>query len=148
MTKTNIDLFKLKGGKRKNGHKLDCTCHICENMKNKANRGGYTDEKIKNEEYKLGGTKKPNGHRKNCSCPICKNMNKSKKNKKLSKKGGLGLEDLTDTIENNEKTDLNETKANETDYENFEKNLNGGKKHRNTKYLHRFKKKNISRKLK
>ena len=31
----------MGGAKRKNGHKSTCSCHICENMKNKARRGGY-----------------------------------------------------------------------------------------------------------
>ena len=44
------DVMKFNGGKRKNGHKLDCLCHICENMKNKAKRGGYKDELEKQKE--------------------------------------------------------------------------------------------------
>ena len=40
MTGSNINEVKLIGGKRKNGHKMDCECHICQNMKNKAKRGG------------------------------------------------------------------------------------------------------------
>jgi hypothetical protein len=41
---SDTDTVKLKGGKRKNGHKLDCSCHICENMKAKAKRGGYKED--------------------------------------------------------------------------------------------------------
>jgi len=78
----DINESKLIGGKRKNGHKLDCTCHICENMKNKARRGGYEEEVEKEQEKKMGGSKKKNGHRKDCTCPICKNM------QNLKKKGG------------------------------------------------------------
>lgn len=83
---SNIDNIKLGGARQKNGHKLNCKCHICENMRNKAKRGGYTDEMIKETERKKGGSKKKNGHRMDCKCPICKNMARSKKNKK----GGLG----------------------------------------------------------
>lgn len=55
---TNIDDIKLGGAKKKNGHKATCTCHICENMKNKAKRGGYTEEMEKKSEYLKGGYKK------------------------------------------------------------------------------------------
>jgi hypothetical protein len=79
MSKTNIDEVKLGGAKRKNGHKSDCTCHICENMKNKAKRGGYEEEVKIEEEKMMGGSKKKNGHRKDCKCPICKNMKNAKK---------------------------------------------------------------------
>jgi len=85
----DINESKLIGGKRKNGHKLDCTCHICENMKNKARRGGYEEEVEKEQEKKMGGSKKKNGHRKDCMCPICKNMQNLKKkggSKKMRKK--------------------------------------------------------------
>ena len=40
----NINDVKLASGKQKNGHKSNCKCHICENMKNKARRGGYEEE--------------------------------------------------------------------------------------------------------
>ena len=75
----DINDSKLVGGKRKNGHKLNCSCHICENMKNKAKRGGYQEEEEKAKENMMGGSKKKNGHRKACKCPICKNMKNSKK---------------------------------------------------------------------
>lgn len=75
----DINNSKLVGGKRKNGHKSNCSCHICENMKNKAKRGGYEEEVEKEKEYMMGGSKKKNGHRKACKCPICKNMKNSKK---------------------------------------------------------------------
>jgi hypothetical protein len=70
---------KLGGAKRKNGHKSNCTCHICENMKNKAKRGGYKEDAEKEELKKMGGSKKKNGHKPNCKCPICKNMKHAKK---------------------------------------------------------------------
>ena len=46
---SDTDTIKLKGGKRKNGHSLDCECHICENMINKAKRNGYTKDAKKKE---------------------------------------------------------------------------------------------------
>jgi hypothetical protein len=75
----DINQAKLIGGKRKNGHKSNCTCHICENMKNKAITGGYEQELEKEKEKMMGGSKKKNGHRRDCECPICKNMKNSKK---------------------------------------------------------------------
>ena len=70
--------IKLGGAKRKNGHKMNCDCHICENMKNKAKRGGYAKD-VENEELKqMGGSKKKNGHKPDCGCPICKNMSNAK----------------------------------------------------------------------
>jgi len=96
MSKDNIDESKLIGGKRKNGHKLSCDCHICENMENKAKRGGYKEEIEKEQEKMMGGSKKKNGHRKECECPICKNMNNSRKNGKRNgtkkRRGGAGEE--------------------------------------------------------
>ena len=73
------DEVKLGGAKRKNGHKLNCSCHICENMKNKAHRGGYSQEERYKQELMNGGSKKKNGHRSDCKCPICKNMKRAKK---------------------------------------------------------------------
>jgi len=97
MTKNDINQAKLIGGKRKNGHKYDCECHICQNMKNKAKRGGYQEEQEKAEEQKMGGSKKKNGHRANCKCPICKNMLNSKKGGKGWKKGGSRYEEKEGT---------------------------------------------------
>ena len=77
----NIDDFdeqKFVGGKKKNGHKMNCMCPICKNMAAKAKRRGYTDDELKKQEKKKGN-KKANGHRLNCQCPICKNMAKHKK---------------------------------------------------------------------
>ena len=78
---TNIDQAKVMRGKRKNGHKLECQCHICENMKAKASRHGYEEDLQKEQERKMGGPQKKNGHKKDCGCPICKNMNKTRKNR-------------------------------------------------------------------
>jgi hypothetical protein len=88
----DINASKLIGGKRKNGHKLNCACHICENMKNKARRGGYEEEVEKEQEKKMGGSKKKNGHRRDCTCLICKNMRNSKK------RGGSNLNTKTKKI--------------------------------------------------
>jgi hypothetical protein len=79
MSKTNVNEVKLGGARRKNGHKSTCTCHICENMKNKAKRGGYQEELEIEQEKIMGGSKKKNGHRRDCKCPICKNMKNAKK---------------------------------------------------------------------
>ena len=70
---------QLGGARRKNGHKIHCDCHICENMKNKAKRGGYQEDAEKRELQRMGGSKKKNGHKPNCVCPICKNMKNAKK---------------------------------------------------------------------
>jgi len=70
---------QLGGARRKNGHKIHCDCHICENMKNKAKRGGYQEDAERRELQRMGGSKKKNGHKPNCVCPICKNMKNAKK---------------------------------------------------------------------
>ena len=86
----NAPTAQLGGAKRKNGHKANCSCHICENMKNKAKRGGY-EEDVEKEQLKLmGGSKKKNGHKPNCSCPICKNMRNVKKTGKTMKASKSG----------------------------------------------------------
>jgi hypothetical protein len=77
--KPNAPTAQLGGAKRKNGHKANCSCHICENMKNKAKRGGYEEDAEKEQIKLMGGSKKKNGHKPNCACPICKNMKNSKK---------------------------------------------------------------------
>ena len=71
----DVNQIKVIGGKKKNGHKRNCSCHICENMANKARRGGYAEDLEKTQE---GGSKKKNGHRRLCKCPICKNMANAK----------------------------------------------------------------------
>jgi len=101
MVNNDINEVKLMGGKRKNGHKMDCSCHICHNMKNKAKRGGYEEEEEKAEELKKGGSKKKNGHRMNCKCVICKNMSKSKKG---------GSEEESDSDEEKSESDEEEKK--------------------------------------
>ena len=47
----DINKIKLVGGKRKNGHKSNCSCHICENMTKKATRGGYEEDIEKAKKY-------------------------------------------------------------------------------------------------
>ena len=148
MGETSVDQVKLGGAKRKNGHKLTCTCHICENMKNKAKRGGYSEELKKKEEYISGGSKKKNGHRKSCKCPICKNMNNSKKNRKggmrktRKMRGGddsksdEGFESDEDSESDEESESDNESESdeesesdNESDEETID-NKKGGKRKR------------------
>ncbi len=69
----------LGGARKKNGHKLTCSCHICDNMKKKAQRGGYEEEAMRKEERRRGVTQKKNGHKRDCNCPICKNMRNAHK---------------------------------------------------------------------
>lgn len=96
---------QLGGARRKNGHKANCTCHICENMKNKAKRGGYQDDAEKAEMKMNGGSKKKNGHKMNCTCPICKNMKNAKRG------GGKDEEDY-----------MEEDQEKETDFEGGKRN--------------------------
>jgi hypothetical protein len=110
----DINEAKLIGGKRKNGHKLNCICHICENMKNKARRGGYKEEVEKEEEKKMGGSKKKNGHRRDCTCPICKNMRNSKK------RGGSNLNTKTKKILDEEVEEQEITEPNDEELEEQE----------------------------
>ena len=87
-----------QGGKKKrksNGHKANCKCPICKNMKMK--KGGAADDDSSDSDSSsnsesssdsvsdtttdpaiVGGKKKRkgNGHKANCKCPICKNMKK------------------------------------------------------------------------
>jgi hypothetical protein len=77
--KSSAPTAQLGGAKRKNGHKANCSCHICENMKNKAKRGGYEEDAEKEQIKLMGGSKKKNGHKPSCACPICKNMKNAKK---------------------------------------------------------------------
>jgi len=81
----DIDTKNLIGGKRKNGHKIDCKCHICENMTAKAKRHGYEEDLEKEQERKMGGPQKKNGHKKKCVCPICNNMKNMSKSKSVVK---------------------------------------------------------------
>ena len=76
---------QLGGRKKKgNGHKANCACPICKNMKG-SKRGGEDPE----IEFNMGGKKK-NGHKAKCGCPICVNMKHAKgtKRNKRNKHGG------------------------------------------------------------
>ena len=55
--KSSAPMAQLGGAKRKNGHKSNCSCHICENMKNKVKRGGYEQDAVKEELKKMCGSK-------------------------------------------------------------------------------------------
>lgn len=97
---------QLGGARRKNGHKTSCSCHICDNMKNKAKRGGYEEDAEKELVKRMGGSNKKNGHKPNCGCPICKNMKNAKK------KGGADEdEDVPDVKEGGRKKKGNGHKA-------------------------------------
>ncbi len=102
-----------QGGKKKrksNGHKANCKCPICKNMKMK--RGGALDDPSDSDsdsssdsdsDAAMGGGKKKrkgNGHKANCKCPICKNMK--------MKKGGVGpyADDNKEQKDPNENRDL------------------------------------------
>lgn len=89
----------LGGAKRKNGHRMNCDCHICENIKKKHERGGYEEDRQKKIFKLKGGPKKKNGHKPDCDCPICKNM-KNMKNKhgRKTKKHGGGEEEVEDEV--------------------------------------------------
>ena len=116
---TKVDEVKLAGGKRKNGHKYNCSCHICENMKNKARRGGYEDD-IKKIEERKGGSRKKNGHRSTCKCPICKNMKNAKKGGRRTRKkrGGDGDAEDNDVDEKlDDETDSDSDTDSDTDSE-------------------------------
>ena len=138
---SNINTSKLVGGKRKNGHKSNCSCHICENMKNKARRGGYEEEAEKEREYLAGGYKKKNGHRKTCRCPICKNMKNSKKrggsksSRRTKKRRGGEDEDAEDDEvdkkledESEDETDISDEEEDETDTSDEEEEQKGGRR--------------------
>ena len=135
---SSINQSKLMGGKRKNGHKSSCICHICENMKNKARRGGYEEEVEKQKENMMGGSKKKNGHRKACMCPICKNMKNSKKRggskssiRTRRRRGGDNVDDEdTDTSDEEEEMEEEMEEENEDDHENTDESMNGGKRKR------------------
>jgi hypothetical protein len=81
----NVSPTQLGGRKKKgNGHKANCGCPICKNMRG-SKRGGEDPE----IEFKMGGKKK-NGHKANCGCPICVNMKHAKgtKRNRHNKRGG------------------------------------------------------------
>ena len=118
---TGIDENKLAGGKRKNGHSSDCTCHICENMINKAKRNGYTKDAKKKELQKKGAVKK-NGHSPDCGCPICKNMMAKSKKQYKKQKGG----DEQSEPEQTEQTE--QTEQSEEPEQTEKQEQSGGKK--------------------
>ena len=104
------------GGKKKNGHKANCGCPICQNMKHSKRGGGFTNEDATSSSSSSMSNSSPmstsmsmstsspmtqsagrkkrrgNGHKSNCGCPICKNMRKSKN-------GGADEEDQQGDIE-------------------------------------------------
>ena len=100
------DTAALVGGKRKNGHKMECCCHICENMTKKAKRGGYKVDAEKRMLQKMGGSKKKNGHRMDCGCPICKNMKNAKKGKKGGAEPKPGEEKIDEIVVDEETNPL------------------------------------------
>jgi hypothetical protein len=100
--KSSAPTAQLGGAKQKNGHKAHCTCHICENIKNKTKRGGYEEDAEKEQIKRMGGSKKKNGHKPNCGCPICKNM-------KNAKKGGYPKEESEGEYNEIDKNDSNIT---------------------------------------
>lgn len=134
----NINESKLIDGKRKNGHKLDCSCQICENMKNKANTGGYQEEEEKAKENMMGGSKKKNGHRKACKCPICKNMKNSKKRggskstRKTKKRTGGNHDDekeeINDDTDSSDEEDHEDHEEHEEHEQHEEEDMTGGRK--------------------
>ena len=103
----------LREKRRANGHKSTCTCHICENIKNKIRKGGYEKDALK-EQMKRGGYHKPNGHTPHCKCIICKHMSRSKKHRRTGKRGG----DIEDQIE---ASNRGETAASMDDYDAMER---------------------------
>ena len=81
------------GGVRKsNGHKEDCKCPICINIKHAKGGAGYDVDDNENNDIetvspaKNSGAKKSNGHKANCGCPICKNMKKNSGSKNVTMK--------------------------------------------------------------
>ena len=88
MSDTEVDnTMAVGGGKKSNGHKMDCKCPICKNMmykdlkkKSKNKSGGQAETTSVTDDVSVGGkknsSKKSNGHKMECKCPICKNMMK------------------------------------------------------------------------
>jgi hypothetical protein len=85
------NMLKTQGGsgiRKKNGHKANCKCPICVNMKHAKGGAGYDVEDYDNDTSEIQeGGKKSNGHKANCMCPICKNMKKSSAKNKTLKQG-------------------------------------------------------------
>jgi hypothetical protein len=108
MTNSDVDTMKMMGGKRKNGHKMDCGCPICGNMKKKKGGDNPDNNDTENKEEPVGKvktgsdeeatklfnemkalptggskkTKRSNGHKPGCGCPICNNMKKKTRRQK------------------------------------------------------------------
>jgi hypothetical protein len=106
----NITQKMLGGARRKNGHKHNCSCHICDNMRSKAKRGGYEEDMEKAELKKNGGSKKKNGHKPHCKCPICKNM----KMKSKKRRGGDPEPDIENQMGDIEEGRIKSTRENES----------------------------------
>ena len=82
--------LNMQGGgiKKKNGHKDNCECPICVNIKHAKGGAGYdVDNTETSTVTQTAGKKKSNGHKANCGCPICRNMKKSG-NKNITMKDG------------------------------------------------------------
>jgi hypothetical protein len=108
----------LREKRRANGHKSTCTCHICENIKNKIRKGGYEKDALK-EQMKRGGYHKPNGHTPHCKCIICKHMsNKKHSRRQHSRRRGKRGGDIEDQIE---ASNRGETAASMDDYDAMER---------------------------
>jgi hypothetical protein len=91
MNEDDESQVKMGGKKKSNGHKANCKCPICKNMKMK--KGGSMPT-LRPANF-VGG-KKANGHKSTCKCPICVNMKHqkaSKKNRRVTRnrtmKGGV-----------------------------------------------------------
>ena len=106
--------------KRSNGHKLDCGCPICNNMRHAKKGGSLTPATI--------GGKKANGHKANCKCPICinmKHMTSSKKNRRVkrnrTRRGGKpDDEDSVPDSDDDEHSDSDSDEHSESDSDSDE----------------------------
>lgn len=93
MSSKDVSEMNMSSARRKNGHKMSCTCHICENMAKKNSRGGYQEDIQKETLKRSGGSGKKNGHKPDCRCPICVNMSGSRSRSRsasASAAGGCG----------------------------------------------------------
>jgi hypothetical protein len=125
-TMDDDDSQVTNGGKKKsNGHKANCKCPICKNMKMK--KGGSMQE-LRPANF-LGG-KKANGHKATCKCPICVNMKHqkaSKKNRrvtrsKLTRRGGADDDSDSDSDSSSSSSSSSDSDSDTT--------MGGGKKKR------------------
>ena len=99
--------LNMQGGgiKKKNGHKDNCECPICVNIKHAKGGAGYdVDNTETSTVTQTAGKKKSNGHKANCGCPICQNMK--------NKKGGAN--DDEDTTSSGDSTDSNTTSTSDS----------------------------------